>query len=65
MTAQNGNKKSKVWLWVISILAVLGIGGYAGWHFFKKDLANPQSKVAKPFLTDQFKKMIAEASDSL
>ena len=65
MTAQNSNKKSKVWLWVISILAVLGVGGYAGWHFFKKDLANPQSKVAKPLLTDQFKKMIAEASDSL
>lgn len=45
--------------------AALIIAGVAGWHFFKKDLGNPQSKVAKPILTDQLKKMIYDASDGL
>jgi hypothetical protein len=65
MAEQNNRNKRQVWPWVVGILAFLLIGGYAGWHFFKKDLANPQSKVAKPLLTDQLKKMIREASDSL
>ncbi|WP_342645906.1 hypothetical protein [Mucilaginibacter sp. CSA2-8R] len=64
MTAPN-KRKSKIWLWILGILAVVGIAGYAGWHFLKKDLANPQSKVVKPLLTNQLKKMITEASDSL
>lgn len=57
--------KKKVWPWVVGILALLLVGGYVGWQYIKKDLANPNSKVAKPMLTDQLKKMIREASDSL
>jgi len=58
--------KNKVWwLWAAGIIAVLGIGGYAGWQYFKKDLANPNSAVVKPLLTDKLKKMVLEASDSL
>jgi hypothetical protein len=57
--------KRKVWPWVVGVLAVLGAGGYFGWQYFKKDLASPNSKVAKPIITDQLKKMIREASDSL
>jgi hypothetical protein len=57
--------KRKVWPWVVGVLAVLGVGGYFGWQYFKKDLASPNSKVAKPIITDQLKKMIREASDSL
>lgn len=57
--------KRRVWPWVIGVLAILLIGGYIGWQYFKKDLASPNSKVAKPLITDQLKKMISEASDSL
>jgi len=57
--------KRRVWPWVVGVLAILLIAGYAGWQYFKKDLARPDSKVAKPLLTDQLKKMITEASDSL
>ncbi|GAB2690967.1 hypothetical protein GCM10027037_12710 [Mucilaginibacter koreensis] len=57
--------KGRVWAWVAGILVVLLAGGYFGWHYFKKDLASPHSKIAKPLLTDQLKKMITEASDSL
>lgn len=60
---QSGNKK--VWAWVAGIIGLLLVGGYGGWQFFKKDLANPQSKIAKPLITDQLKKMVREASDSL
>jgi len=35
----------------------------AGWYFFKKDLANPHSKIAKPLLTSTLKKMMSDASD--
>jgi hypothetical protein len=65
MENKQGASKRKVWVWLASILAVLLIAGYAGWHYFKKDLANPQGKVAKPLLTDKLKKMVLEASDSL
>jgi len=57
--------KSKVWAWIAGVLLVLIIAGFVGWHFFKKDLANPKSKVAKPLLTNQLKKMIHDASDGL
>ena len=57
--------KKKVWPWVVGVLALLIVGGYVGWQYFKKDLANPNSKVAKPMLTNQLKKMISEASNSL
>jgi hypothetical protein len=65
MENKQGAYKRKVWVWVASILAILLIAGYAGLNYFKKDLANPQGKVAKPLLTDKLKKMVLEASDSL
>ena len=55
----------KVWGWAAGILLFLIIAGYAGWRFLKKDLANPKSKVAKTILTDELKKLVTEASDSL
>jgi hypothetical protein len=61
MSAGNGKK----WAWVAGILLLILGGLYAGWHFFKKELANPQSKVVKPLLIDKLKDMIREASDSL
>jgi hypothetical protein len=57
--------KGKVWAWVAGILIFIVVALYTGWHYFKKDLANPHSKIVKPVLTDQLKKMIREASDSL
>lgn len=38
---------------------------FAGWHLFKKDLANPKSKIVKPLLTDKIKKLINKTSDGL
>lgn len=61
----NGKHKSNAWKWVAGIIVVLIVGGYAGWQYFKKDLASPNSKVAKPLLTDKLKKMVLDASDSL
>jgi hypothetical protein len=57
--------KKKIWPWVAGVMVVLAAVGYFGWQYFKKDLASPNSKVAKPLITDQLKKMIREASDSL
>ena len=58
--------QKRVWPWVLGgVLVILAAGGYFGWQYIKKDLASPQSKVAKPMLTNRLKKMIAEASDSL
>src|ERR1700712_3965430 len=45
------------------MLVLMGL--FVGWHFFKKDLANPKSKIVKPLITNQLKKMLNEASDSL
>jgi hypothetical protein len=57
--------RGRAWAWTGGILACLLAGGYFGWHYFKKDMASPHSKIAKPLLTDRLKKMITEASDSL
>jgi hypothetical protein len=52
-------------LWVLGSLVFLAMVLFAGWHLFKKDLANPKSKIAKPLVTDQIKKFISKASDGL
>jgi hypothetical protein len=65
MNKQGREGKGKVWAWISGILLFLAIGGYAGWQYFKKDLAKPDSKVAKPLLTDKLKQMVLDASDSL
>jgi hypothetical protein len=57
--------KKKTWAWVAGILVLLIASGYFGWQYFKKDLSSPNSKVAKPLLTDKLKEMVLEASDSL
>jgi hypothetical protein len=48
MENKQNTRKGKAWAWVAGILAFLLVAGYAGWYYFKKDLANPQSKIAKP-----------------
>jgi hypothetical protein len=63
MTKQTS--KGKVWGWIAGVLLILLIAGYAGWHFLKKNLANPKNTAAKAAITDQLKKLVTEASDSL
>ncbi len=59
-------KKARVWKWMAGVATVLCVGGIAGWFFLKKDLAKPpQQSVVKPVLSDELKKMIISASDSL
>jgi hypothetical protein len=56
---------AKRWWWFLGgsvFLAGLVIGGC---YFFKKDLANPRSKIVKPLLTDQLKKFINKGSNGL
>jgi hypothetical protein len=65
MAGQQQVNKNHTWTWAAVIIAVLAAGGYIGWQYFKKDLSNVNSKVAKPLLTDKLKKMVLEASDSL
>ncbi|MGY3212387.1 hypothetical protein [Mucilaginibacter sp. HD30] len=55
----------KKWLWIVAALFVITGTLISGWYFFKKDLANANSKIAKPLLTDQLKKMLHNASDGL
>jgi len=52
-------------LWILGSLIFFACILFAGWHFFKKDLANPKRKIVKPLLTDQIKKFIGKASDGL
>jgi len=56
--------KSNVWAWVAGTLAVLIICGYTGCQNFKKDLANPNSKL-QSHINQQVEKMVLDASDSL
>lgn len=55
----------KKWWWILTGLVVFAGLLIGGWYFFKKDLAKPGSKIAKPLLTDQLKKIINKASDGL
>ncbi len=59
------NKGRRTLIWVAGSVIVLVVLVYAGWQYFKKDLAKSNSKIAKPLLTDQIKKMVIDASDSL
>ena len=43
------------------LAAVVGIA----WHLFKKDLASPHSKIARPLVVHEIKKMLNEASDGV
>lgn len=58
-------KKSKV-VWIVAgVILIAGIIAVT-WTLLKKDLSKPGSQSRlKPLIADQFKKMIAEASDSL
>src|SRR4051812_31075212 len=59
-------RKAPVWLWIAGIIAVLCIGGVGAYFLLKKDLLKPpQQSVVKPILSDELKKMIVKASDSL
>lgn len=59
-------RKTPVWLWITGIIAVLCIGGVGAYFFLKKDLSKPpQQSVAKPVLSEELKKMVTRASDSL
>lgn len=59
-------RKAPVWQWILGIVAVLCIGGIGAYFFLRKDLSKPsQQSVIKPILSDELKKMIIKASDSL
>jgi hypothetical protein len=63
---QRHHKGKRVWVWVIGVVGALLLILGAAWLFMKNDLAKPPGKSKlKPLLTNQFKKMILEASDSL
>jgi hypothetical protein len=55
----------KTLLWTLGSLLFIACILFAAWRFFKKDLANPKSKIAKPLLTNQIKNFINKASDGL
>lgn len=55
----------RTWLWVTGIVVFLICVLFAGWHYFKKDLASPKSKIVKPLLTDKIKSFITKTSNGL
>lgn len=56
---------AKKWWWFFGGLVFLAALLIGGWYLFKKDLAKPNSKIAKPLLTDQLKKLINKGSNGL
>lgn len=59
------SKNSKIWIWFIGIFAFLGITVITGWHFFKKELDDPNSKLVKPLLVKELEKLLTKESDGL
>src|SRR5579875_687097 len=58
-------KRGSGWKWIAGVIIVLVVLIIAGIHFLKKDLSNSRTSKLKPIITNQLKKMIFEASDSL
>ncbi|MGY3212369.1 hypothetical protein [Mucilaginibacter sp. HD30] len=56
---------AKKWWWFAVGVALVAALLTSGWYFFKKDLANPRSKIVKPLLTDRLKKFISKSSNGL
>ncbi|WP_158799302.1 hypothetical protein [Pedobacter sp. L105] len=58
-------KRNKIWIWLPGILVFLCAIAVAGWYFLKKDLENPNSKIVKPLLIKELKKLITRESNGL
>ncbi|GEO10593.1 hypothetical protein [Segetibacter aerophilus] len=62
------NKRTNKAIWAMAIIGVIIGGGIATWHYLKKDVKSPNSKVeqiVEQKAEPQLKKAVAELSDSM